>query len=130
RAIARTALPIYALYLVFVPAFLWFAAGERFLAVALTALVTLTAGVLLLQGRGSAWRPWLFAALNVMLVVLACRAASLMCAPIVAVLTVAGMAFGPTYARPGRLALLVLAMCAGVLGPFAAERAGWLSPAL
>jgi len=96
----------------------------------LTGLVGASAGMLLWQWRGGRWRPLVFAMLNVTLVVMTGRIASLMCAPPVAAIVVAGMAFGPSYKRGKRLAALSIAMCLAILVPFAAERAGWLSPTL
>jgi hypothetical protein len=127
RGLARAVLPAYVLSMLFVPLFLWFASGERVLAIVLTGLVAAAAGLLVLQWRGGRWRPLLFATLNVTLVVMAGRIASLLCAPSVAAIVVAGMAFGPSYARGKRLALLAIALCLAILVPFAAERAGWLA---
>ena len=128
RGIARAALPAYIVSMLFVPLFLWLASGERVLAILLTGLVGASAGMLLWQWHGGRWRPLLFATLNVTLVVMTGRIASLMCAPPVAAIVVAGMAFGPSYKRGKRLALLAIVMCLAILVPFAAERAGWLSP--
>jgi hypothetical protein len=123
RGIARAALPAYAVYLIFVPTFLWLAAGQPFYAIMLTALVIASAGLLWLPGR---WRPLVFAALNVGLVVLTGRIASPYPATTVATITVAAMAFGPSYARPLHLGLLAAAQCLAVLVPFAAEQLGYL----
>jgi hypothetical protein len=128
RRLSRKAIPLFLAYLLFAPALLWFGSGEHVLALVLLVAVSAVMFVLYLQGyRGARPMSFVIAAGNVALVVLAQRIASFMVAPTVAVLTMTGLAFSPSYARPRSLALLAVAMIAAVIVPWLAERAGWLA---
>jgi serine/threonine-protein kinase len=129
RRQSRGAIPVFVAYLLFAPAFFWLGSGEFGYAAALIALVAAAVGALYLQGyRGAPPRPWLVAACNVALIALSARAGSpFLLGPGIAVVTVVGIAFSPVYADPRKLVAVVLAIFAGVLAPFLAERAGWIS---
>ena len=130
RDTARIGIWAYVGYLVFAPAFLWFAAGEPGYALALTLLVLLNVGLLGIHGytKYRLHEIW-FVLGNAVLIALVARVASpFLLAPGIAALTATALGMSPTYLRPPIVVVMIACLSAAVLLPWVAELAGWISP--
>jgi hypothetical protein len=129
RDSARIAIWAYAGYLLFAPAFLWFAADEPGYAALLLLLVALNIGLLAVHGytQKRLHEIW-FVLANAALIALVARVASpFFLAPGIAALTATALGMSPSYLRPPIVITMILCLTAAVLVPWIAELAGWIS---
>ena len=127
RANARTAMYVYFGYLAFVPAI---AAGAGLgMVAALGALIVLNMTLLGLHGHTRVTpRPLRLVLANAALVFfIAMMFSPLLVAPGVAAVTGMLLVFSPTYRRFTQAAGVIVVMSAAVVGPWIAERAGWIA---
>jgi len=132
RDSARIAIWAYVGYLLFAPAFLWFASGEHGYALALLVLVALNIGLLAIHGYterrlSEIW----FVLANAALIALIARVSSpFLLAPGIAALTATALGMSPTYLRPPIVVTMIACLTLAIILPWLAEIAGVLSPTM